>query len=580
MKRSTIYTTGILLLFACSSLAFPSRSRDRTPDFARTLTLNLGQQARVMWVDATANIDRIKTPEGVHDIVEHCKKANITTIVLDVKPVVGEVLFNSKIATHLTSWKGKRYPDFDTLAAFVAECKEAGIELCTSFNVLGEGHKYFNRGLAYRKVDWQSVTYVVERALIAQDNARLPMRAETDPEDANKPTVHGDDFVVEPTPAAGNQLAVLLDGDRHVAGAIDPALLGDEPLVAPEDGRLLELSGPAMDWANQHIRAGDVTRYEAVGRRVPVTEASSEKIAAFINPLHPEARRYEINLMKEVARNYPVDGIVFDRMRYSNLYNDYSDITRAAFEQWLGKKLSRWPDDVIRFNPVPGEPPRRGRYYRQWLEFRARVIREFVREATEELRAVRPELVFGTYVGSWYTEYYGVGVNWGSDKFPVRAGWATPTYNETGIAEFLDWISTGCYYPIASRDEARALGREEGGTVEAAAELSMIAVANSVPVYAGLYALNYQGNPDGFARAISVACKKSQGVMIFDISYIYDYNWWGLLEQAFPQPSIPPHKNPGITSQLRTVLDAVRAFGDARSASERLPAVPYQPGGG
>jgi len=47
---------------------------------------------------------------------------------------------------------------------------------------------------------------------------------------------------------------------------------------------------------------------------LPVTEAATEKVAAFVNPLHPEARRYELSLLREVAQNYDVDAIVFDRL--------------------------------------------------------------------------------------------------------------------------------------------------------------------------------------------------------------------------------------------------------------------------
>jgi len=46
-------------------------SQGRTPDFGRALMANLGLQGRVMWIDATANLDRITTIEGVRDIVAH-----------------------------------------------------------------------------------------------------------------------------------------------------------------------------------------------------------------------------------------------------------------------------------------------------------------------------------------------------------------------------------------------------------------------------------------------------------------------------------------------------------------------------
>lgn len=582
-RYSCLYKPLTLLL----ALLLPQSggAQTRTPEFARSLTLNLGLQGRIMWVDATANIDRIMTREGVNDIVAHCKKANFTMIVVDVKPVVGQVVFNSKLAVHLREWKGKTYPDFDVLAAFLEEGHKAGLEVAASLNVFGEGHKYFNTGLAYQKPEWQSITYMVDRTLVAQDGARLPVRAADEPQDPSRSEVHGAEFLQEPTQTPGAQIAVALDSDRRVAGMIDPALLDNEPLAAPEDGRLLVLnkdSSAAMDWADTHLHVGNRVSFQAEGKRLTVTQAASEKVAAFVNPLHPEARRYEIALMREVAENYAVDAIVFDRMRYANLYNDYSDLTRGVFEKWLGKRINRWPEDVLAFDPVPGKPVKRGPLFKPWLEFRARVIREFVRETTENLRQVKPALQFGVYVGSWFTEYYGVGVNWGSEKFPVRTGWASPDYNEAGYAEFLDWISTGCYYPIATRDEARALHREEGGTVEAAADLSTIAVANSTPVYAGLYALNYEKRPQDFLRAITTATRRSQGVMIFDLSYIYDYNWWNILEQAFPQPALSPHRIGGLTAQIRAAQDAARPLpsSDTRGSAVRLPAVPYQPGGG
>lgn len=574
-KGIGVSAAGLFLLAAYSAAA-----QNRTPDFARTLTNSLNLQGRIMWVDATANIERLKTREGVNDIVAHCKKARFTTIVLDVKPVVGQVIYASKIAPHLTRWKDKTYPVYDTLAAMIEEAHKNGIEVGASFNVFGEGHKYFNTGLAYSKPKWQSVTYIVERFLTVPDGAKLPIRAPEDPEDPSRTLITGDNTLQEPTARAGEQLAVALDGERRVAGMIDTALLDTEPLAAPEDGHLMTLKGTATDWATQHLHIGEKTRFEANGKRVPVTEAPSEKVAAFVNPLNPEVRRYEIDLMKEVVQNYAVDSIVFDRMRYANVYNDFSDLTRTTFEKWLGKPVKRFPEDILQFNTVPGEPVKRGVLFKPWLEFRARVIRDFAREVTEALRAVRPTIQFGVYVGSWFTEYYGVGVNWGSEKFPVSTGWATPNYNEAGYAEFLDWVSTGCYYPIATREEARALRKSEGGTVEAAASLSETAVANAAPVYAGLYALNYQGNPDAFARAIAAAVRHSQGVMIFDLSYIYDYKWWNILEQSFAQPATPPHRIPDLTSQIRAIEDAIRSPQEYRASGTRLPAVPYQPGGG
>lgn len=568
---------ALLILAAATGVA---RGQGRVYDFARSLSLNTGLQGRLLWVDATANLDRIMTPEGVRDIVTRARRANINCIVLDVKPVVGQVIYASKIAKPLTSWRGKSYPQFDVLAAFVTECRAAGLELAVSMNVLSEGHKYFGVGLAYERPELQSQTFVVDRALVAQSGALLPVRGAADPPDPSRPLVRGDDFVLEASGTPGSALAVVLDGTGRLEGLLDPALLGDLPLSAPEDGNLLVADKTALEWIDRHARIGTQTRFDAVGRRMPIAEAGSELVAAFVNPLHPEARRHAIDLLVEVAANYDIDAVVYDRLRYSSIYSDYSDLSRQAFEKWLGRSVSRWPDDVIRADPNPSHGIRRGPLFREWLEFRARVIRELVREASQKIRAARPQIRIGAYVGSWFGEYFGVGVNWGSEKFRVRYSWATPKYNEAGYAEFLDWLSTGCYYPIATRAEARALGKNDGGTVEAAAELSSIAVANATPVYAGLYVLNYQGNPEAFARAINAAVRWSQGVMIFDVSYLYDYDWWHVLERAFPAPALSPHLDRLLAAQMRAALDAVRPVRETRATAPRLPAVPYQSGGG
>jgi uncharacterized lipoprotein YddW (UPF0748 family) len=557
LKSSSSLILGLnaFLLLAASVC---TSAQVRSPNFAHALATDLSLRGRVMWVDGSANIDRITTREGVQDIVFHCKKAGFSTIVVDVKPVVGQVLYNSRLTEHLRQWKGKTYPDFDALAAFIEEGHKAGIEIAASLNVFSEGHKYFNIGLAYKNREWQSIAYNVDRSFVASDGARLSIRGETEPDEPKKTVVHDDEFVLQGSRTSGEKLAVCLDVSGRVEGLIDPVLLSGEPQAAPEDGHMMILNSDALNWAVQHVHAGDRAKFIASGIRVPVADAATEKVAAFVNPLHPMARSHELALLQEVASNYAVDAIVFDRMRFANLYNDYSDLTRNAFEKWLGKPVTRWPEDVISFDPSPGGDLQKGRFYKLWIHFRASIIRDFLREATDALRRIKPGLHFGVYVGSWFSEYFGVGVNWGSEKFPVRFSWAREDYNETGYAEFLDWVSTGCYYPFPTREDAKAAHRDEGGSVEAAADLSVAAVQNAVPVYAGVYALDYDKRPAEFARAIEVALKRTQGVMIFDLSYIYEYGWWDVLEKALVAESIAPHRIPDLNSQMRAVQDAIK----------------------
>ena len=156
------------------------------------------------------------------------------------------------------------------------------------------------------------------------------------------------------------------------------------------------------------------------------------------------------------------------------------------------------------------------------MEFRAQTIRDFVADLARTVRAVKPQIVLGTYVGSWYPGYYEVGVNWGSPKNGLRYSWYTPNYPRTGYAQFFDWISTGCYYPNAMEDEARMQGQNPQATVEFAAALSNQAVASGAFVYAGIYLQDYTHRPEAFLRALEACTQRSQGWMIFDLSFMDD----------------------------------------------------------
>ncbi|NLI00690.1 MAG: family 10 glycosylhydrolase [Chthonomonadales bacterium] len=571
---------AIGLVLVASWHAPSAAQTDLSPPFTRALSYYARLQPRVLWVDATANLSRITHRAGVADIVENARRSNVNIIVVDVKPISGQVLYPSAIAERMTSWRGQTYPEFDVLQAFIEEAHKAGIEVAASLNVLAEGHKMFGVGKAYQKRDWQAVVLTVQRSLRSPDGARLRVRGAEDPEEVGTTLVQGPETLIEGTSTPGQELAVVLEHSGRVAGMVDPALLGDVPLAPPDEGRMLLLRDDARTWATSHLRAGDTARFEAVTRLVPITEAPGERIAAFVNPLHAEARNHQLALIREIVQRYDIDGIVLDRTRYASLYADFGPIMRNAFERWLGQFIERWPDDVLAISPIPGESVRPGRHFKAWLEFRARVIRDLVRDIRETVKQVKPNVTLGAYVGSWFSEYYGVGVNWASERYPVGYSWASQAYNEAGYAELLDWLTTGCYYGIPTRDQARALGQREGATVETAAILSTRVVANAVPVAAGLYALNYEGRPADFRSAMDVAMRRSAGVMLFDTSHIYDYGWWDIVAQAMPDQAYPLHACAGLLSQLRSAHDAVVGVGEPDPLASRMPIVPYQPGGG
>jgi len=582
----------ILLLFAAGAA-----TAQNAPQIARSVSAALGAQGRLMWVDGTANVartitqdgrsvtvDYTTTREGVIDVVHKCKAAHINTLVIDVKPLSGQTLYASKIAPRMREWKGHKLPDFDVLAAFVEEGHKAGLQVDACVNILSEGHKYFSVGLAYEHPEWQSIVYTVDRGLtVPLTGGRLSVRVPGEPSDPAAPTVLADENAIlgsEPTSGLvglesvdskggevnssavpGKQLNIVMDGDNKCVGIVDSALLGDDPLIAPEGGHLIPATRDAdRAWCAANVKPGTLLVFDIQTSRVPIAQAPSEKIACFVNPLHPEARKHELDIVRELVTNYDIDGLVLDRCRFSNLYNEFSDRTREAFTQWLRSRrsprsIAQWPQDIFTFSKEPNGKMKEGPLYKPWLEFRAQVIRDFVADVAKIVRTTKPSMALGTYVGSWYPAYYEVGVNWGSPKTKLRYPWFTPDYPMTGYAEFFDWVSTGCYYPTATREDARANGLSEKGTVEYAAQLSDLAVADGAFVYAGVYVVDYMKHPEIFAKALDAAGRQTQGWMIFDLSYINDYNWWPYLESAYRTDAIAPERLSGVLSEIRSARD-------------------------
>ena len=593
MKRFFTIRSGGKLLFSVFCFLFSHLAAAQSvPNLTRSLSGALGAQARILWVDGTANLFRTVTKsgvatqenytttrEGIADIVRKARAAHINRLVVDVKPLSGEVLYNSKIAPHTRQWQGKPVPDFDVLAAFIAEGHKAGLRVDAAINILSEGHKLYNIGPAYAHPEWQSIVLTVDRGLIAPDAARMSVRVPDEPDDPTKATLLEDNRAVltgdpnarigldsgdgrtspnDPGVAPyGQQFNISLDAGNRIDGMADSALLGDDPLLAAENGRLITVSRDAdRQWCSAHLKPDAKIRFDVRNTRLPIAQAPHEKIACFVNALNPAPRSYELSIVREIVTNYRVDGLVLDRCRYSNIYNDFSDVSRAAFAHWLHKPVRHWPEDVYAFAPEPGEAPVHGPLFKPWLEFRAQVIRNFVAEVARLVRTVRPDITLGTYVGSWYPSYFGVGVNWGSEQTDLRYDWQTDAYPRTGYAEFFDWITTGCYHPVPFREDARRAGLSEKGSVEYLADVSTEAVANGAWVYPGLFVTEYDAHPENLLHAIEAANRHGQGWMIFDLSYIEADNYWSMLEKASVGEAVPPDALKNLLPEIRAAVSA------------------------
>ena len=125
------------------------------------------------------------------------------------------------------------------------------------------------------------------------------------------------------------------------------------------------------------------------------------------------------------------------------LESDFSDISKQKFERYIGETVANFPADIM----VPGTdeiPSDQPVYFKKWLEFRAKVIHDFIVKAREKVKSVNNNIKFGVYVGAWYSTYYTSGVNWASPKYNTSAyypKWATSDYKNYGYADHLDYIA-------------------------------------------------------------------------------------------------------------------------------------------
>ena len=520
---------------------------------AQTTAMSQRLQARILWVDATANVDRVNTAEKIATLVKNVRLAGFNTVVFDIKPISGQVMYPSTLAPKLQEWKGKILPaEFDPLAQMVTECKNAGLTLFVSLNAFSEGHRDFKVGPGYEKKDWQTVLYEPLLSAYSIYNDNYPVSGIL-----NKLASNGDQIAAfndrNALPDQGSQdmYAVALDKFGIVAATYQGV---NVPAArVPRDVSVLVGKGAAANFLKNQAPINSKLRFDSVPKFVSISERPEQQVPLMVNPNNPDVQDYAEAIVKEVVTNYAVDGVIYDdRMRYAGINADFSQPTRDQFEKYIGRRIT-WPDDVFKFTLSPalnkGVVP--GNYYEAWMTFRAQTLRNFMFRIRKTVKSIRPTTNFGLYAGSWYGEYPRFGNNWGSPDLEAGFWFLTPEYSQTGIAPLCDFMITGCYYPTATIFDAMSAGLPIGFSVEGAGQLSNRIVRDQSWVYAGISLDMFKGNPDGLRAAMQAACGSTQGVMVFYLSHDIE-PMWPVFAQAFANdPRAAPHSQPSLLAEVR-----------------------------
>lgn len=522
-------------------------------------------QGRVLWIDGTANLDRVSSAAKIKTLVKKIKDVGFNTIVFDIKPIVGYTLYPSKLTDKMTTWRGQNLPkSFDPLKVMVEEAKANGLPLFVSMNAFSEGHRNAKAALEQGKAEFgtqagpgyampehQTMLYEpvpVLRAPFSGDTFQVSYLTNVMPKDEEFIYAFSDASKAKnPPPGA---VGIVMDGEGTVM-AVKTNQNWDIPFL-PTGGSVWVGIGKAAAFLSRNCVIGIRYGIESIPKFQRISERPDQQIPLMMNPHDPVVQDRVISFVKEVLQNYAVDGILFDdRLRFGGMNADFSDVTRVQFETLVGEKL-KWPEDVFEFvyQPNMDRGVKPGKWYDAWLTFRADTLSKFIARVRETVRKTRPKSQFGIYAGSWFGEYQKYGANYSSPDFNAGFAFLTDDYKKTGFAGQLDMLITGCYYRMGTIVDAMERNLPPGRTVEAAGQLSNRASRDQAWTYAGIMLMDFYSNPRGLERAIQAACGSTQGVMVFDLSHRIE-EFWPIFQRAFKQPARAPHAVPGLLAEVR-----------------------------
>lgn len=257
----------------------------------------------------------------------------------------------------------------------------------------------------------------------------------------------------------------------------------------------------------------------------------------FLNPANDEVVEYLLGILEDLAA-YDVKGIILDRCRYddNDLQSDFSDVSRKKFEEYIGKEISKWPDDIFAPGATELSKPVTNMQVK-WMEFRAKNIHDFMEKASDRVHSVNPDIRFGAYVGAWYSSYYFSGVNWASPNYNAKSayGWATADYSKYGYADHCDIMIIGAYASTKS-----IYGSSEW-TMQGFCKRAQNIFAGDVPFIGGPDIGNSTGFPDGgqghLMPDIVDACinASTEGMFFFDLCHIKMFDYWDDIKKAFDE---------------------------------------------
>ena len=201
---------------------------------------------------------------------------------------------------------------------------------------------------------------------------------------------------------------VLWAGLAHYPSQIVPSSdtnrrLGDQLRACIKAARKhgLQVHAWKVCWLVENASADLKAKYKAEGR---LQQTADGRTVYWLNPAVAANRNQELAALEELARNYDMDGIHLDYVRYPDSQSCFAPASRSAFENWLGRSVAAWPASV-----------RSGAGQKDYQRWRAEIMSDFVREAHQRIKAINPKLQLSAAVWGGYPDTIpSIGQDWGT----------------------------------------------------------------------------------------------------------------------------------------------------------------------
>ena len=119
-------------------------------------------------------------------------------------------------------------------------------------------------------------------------------------------------------------------------------------------------------------------------------------------------------------------------------------------------------------------------------------------------------------------EEWGLPITTYEYDFSKEYSWASPEYKNAGFAGLLDTFLCGTYL-------TKIFGLNDPESIEYGIARAQRIIHGACKVYGTLYALNHK---DNIADAVYVCLSQSEGLMVFDIVQVIEFNQWTAIKEG------------------------------------------------